>query len=256
MSSIFPSDWWPNLCELLLSVLKILCGLKKNAVNFPFFGMSMQSESLMTPFVYFTNSAKYIDPTRLCDLCLYLTLSCGKEPTTKKWIVLLQIPFHSNPLWINLSILLVPWWCLKARSITWGIQWPAMTPACAVCAFVETGKKNQTSSAVLGSHKNKTLYSLAARNSQQYVHVLFWLTQTEPDIYFGILNMPLFCLPPPGFECLKGTVFRRNYYFFYAQQVPTCFKADSMGLAWKTVSPLQCNVCQWHSLLHHGPSHL
>ena len=42
---------------------------------------------------------------------------------------------------------------------------------------------------------------------------------------YGKLDIPLYCLPPPGFEYRKGTVFGLNYCLYGAKQAPACFKA-------------------------------
>ena len=45
---------------------------------------------------------------------------------------------------------------------------------------------------------------------------------------YGKLDVPLFCHPPPGFECPPGTVLGLNYCLYGAKQAPACFKGVSV----------------------------
>ena len=61
--------------------------------------------------------------------------------------------------------------------------------------------KHKTFSAVLNSRENRTLYSLAAANNWH----MFSSDITQAFTY-GKLDVPLYCLPPAGFDCPNGTV--------------------------------------------------
>jgi hypothetical protein len=41
---------------------------------------------------------------------------------------------------------------------------------------------------------------------------------------FGELDVPLYCYPPPGFDCPKGKVLKLNKCLYGAKQAPACFK--------------------------------
>ncbi len=75
------------------------------------------------------------------------------------------------------------------------------------------------SSAVLNCRENRTLYSLAAANK---LH-MFSSDITQAFTY-GKLDVPLFCHPPPGFECPEGTVLGLNSCLYGAKQAPAGFK--------------------------------
>ncbi len=61
--------------------------------------------------------------------------------------------------------------------------------------------KYKTFSAVLNCRENRTLCSLAPVNKWH----MFSSDITQAFTY-GKLDVPLFCDPPPGFECPEGTV--------------------------------------------------
>jgi hypothetical protein len=44
---------------------------------------------------------------------------------------------------------------------------------------------------------------------------------------YGKLDFPLFCHPPPGFDCPPGTVLGLNYCLYGAKQAPARFKSVS-----------------------------
>ena len=82
--------------------------------------------------------------------------------------------------------------------------------------------KHKTFSAVLKSRENRILSALAAANNWH----MFCSDITQAFTY-GKLDVPLYCLPPPGFECPQGTIFKfgLNYCLHGAKQAPACFKA-------------------------------
>jgi hypothetical protein len=69
--------------------------------------------------------------------------------------------------------------------------------------------KYKTFSAVLNCQENRALYALAAGNNWR----MFSLDITQAFTY-GKLDVPLFCHPPPGFECPPGTVLGLNYCLY------------------------------------------
>jgi hypothetical protein len=46
-------------------------------------------------------------------------------------------------------------------------------------------------------------------------------------VTYGKLDVPLFCHPPPGFDCPPGTVLGLNYCLYGAKQAPARFKSVS-----------------------------
>ena len=79
--------------------------------------------------------------------------------------------------------------------------------------------KYKTFSAVLNCQENRALYALAAGNNWH----MFSSDITQAFTY-GKLDVPLFCHPPPGFECPPGTVLGLHYCLYGAKQAPACFK--------------------------------
>jgi hypothetical protein len=83
--------------------------------------------------------------------------------------------------------------------------------------------KYKTYSAVLNCRENRALYSLAAAN-----HWHMFSSDITQAFTYGKLDVPLFCHPPPGFECPPGTVLGLNYCLYGAKQAPACFKGVSV----------------------------
>jgi hypothetical protein len=98
--------------------------------------------------------------------------------------------------------------------------------------------KYKTFSAVLNCRENRTLYSLAAANKWH----MFSSDITQAFTY-GKLDVPLFCHPPPGFECPEGTVLGLNYCLYGAKQAPAGFKSVitdfHLGEGFKAVNDAQ-----------------
>ena len=80
--------------------------------------------------------------------------------------------------------------------------------------------KHKTFSTVLNGRENRTQYALAAANNWH----IFCSDITQAFTY-GKLDVPLYCLPPPGFECPKGTIFGLNHCLYGTKQAPARFKA-------------------------------
>jgi hypothetical protein len=82
--------------------------------------------------------------------------------------------------------------------------------------------KYKTYSTVLDCRENRALYSLAAAN----LWYMFSSDITQAFTY-GKLVVPLFCHPPPGFDCPPGTVLGLNYCLYGAKRAPARLKRVS-----------------------------
>jgi hypothetical protein len=79
--------------------------------------------------------------------------------------------------------------------------------------------KNKTYSAVLNSRENRLLCALAASNNW---HI--FSSDISQAFTYGELDVPLYCYPPPGYNCPSGKVLKLNYCLYGAKQAPACFK--------------------------------
>jgi hypothetical protein len=79
--------------------------------------------------------------------------------------------------------------------------------------------KNKTYSAVLNCRETRLIYALAASND-------WHLTTTDitQAFTYGELDVPLFCRPPPGYDCPPGKVLKLNNALYGCIQASACFK--------------------------------
>ena len=173
--------------------------------------------------VHFTDAAKYVDPTSYADAMSRSDAKLWQEAYDKEMngliarnvFSIVDRPVDRNPLG---TTMIFKYKIDRVKN--------TVTRKCRLCLRGDWQKegvdffKNKTFSAVLNSRENRTLYSLAAANNMH----MFCSDITQAFTY-GKLDIPLYCLPPPGFEYRKGTVFGLNYCLYGAKQAPACFKA-------------------------------
>ena len=100
-----------------------------------------------------------------------------------------------------------------------------VTHKCRLCLRGDRQKEgvdffeNKTYSAVLNSKENRLLCALAAANNWE-----IFSSDISQAFTYGELDVPLYCYPPPGFDCPTGKVFKLNYCLYGAKQAPACFK--------------------------------
>jgi hypothetical protein len=82
--------------------------------------------------------------------------------------------------------------------------------------------KYKTDSAALNCRENRALYSLAAAN-----HWHMFSSDVPQAFTYGKLDVPLFCHPPPGFDCPPGTVLGLDNCLYGAKQAAARFKSVS-----------------------------
>jgi hypothetical protein len=99
-----------------------------------------------------------------------------------------------------------------------------VTQKCRLCLRGDRQKegidffKHKTFSAVLNCRENRLLCALAASSNWQ-----IFSSDINQAFTFGELDVPLYCYPPPGFDCPPGKILKLNYCL-YSKQAPACFK--------------------------------
>ena len=173
--------------------------------------------------VHFSDTAKYVDPTSYADAMSRSDAKLWQEAFDKEMnglvarnvFSVVDRPVDRNPLGTTMI------YKYKIDRVN-----NTVTRKCRLCLRGDWQKegidffKNKTFSAVLNSREDRMLYSLAAANNWH----MFSSDITQAFTY-GKLDVPLYCYPPPGFNCPKGTVFGLNYCLYGAKQAPACFKA-------------------------------
>ena len=172
--------------------------------------------------VHFTSTAKYVDPTSYADAMSRPDAKLWQEAFDKEMnglvkrnvFTVVDRPADRNPLGTTMV------YKYKIDHVK-----NSVTRKCRLCLRGDWQKegidffKYKTFSAVLNSRENRALYALAAGNNWH----MFSSDITQAFTY-GKLDVPLFCHPPPGFECPPGTVLGLNYCLYGAKQAPACFK--------------------------------
>ena len=173
--------------------------------------------------VHFTETTKYVDPTSYADAMSRPDAKLWKEAFDKemkglaqrKVFTVVERPADRNPLGTTMV------YKYKIDRVK-----NTVTRKCRLCLRGDWQKegidffKYKTFSAVLNCRENRVLYSLAAANKWH----LFSSDITQAFTY-GKLDVPLFCHPPPGFDCPEGTVLGLNYCLYGAKQAPAGFKS-------------------------------
>ena len=173
--------------------------------------------------VHFTETAKYVDPTSYADAMSRSDAKLWQEAFDKEMkglvarnvFTVVDRPVDRNPLG---TTMIYKYKIDRVKN--------TVTSKCRLCLRGDWQKegvdffKHKTFSAVLNSRENRALYSLAAANNWH----MFSSDITQAFTY-GKLDVPLYCHPPPGFDCPKGTVLGLNYCLYGAKQAPACFKA-------------------------------
>ena len=173
--------------------------------------------------VHFTDTAKYVDPTNYSDAMSRPDAKLWMEAFNKEMdglkkrdvFTVVDRPIDRNPLGTTMV------WKYKVDSVN-----GTVTRKCRLCLRGDWQKegvdffKHKTFSAVLNSRENRTLCALAAANNWH----MFSSDITQAFTY-GKLDLPLFCVPPVGFDCPPGKVLELNYCLYGAKQAPACFKA-------------------------------
>ena len=100
---------------------------------------------------------------------------------------------------------------------------------CRLCPMfcVETSKRKVLTSLIT---KHLVLFSTVMKIArctlwQQLTTGVFFSSDITQAFTYGNLDVPLYCHPPPGFYCPKGTVLGLIYYLYGAKKAPACFKA-------------------------------
>ena len=172
--------------------------------------------------VHFTASTKYVDPVSYDDAMSRPDAKLWKEAFNKemnglvkrKVFTVVDRPADRNPLGTTMV------YEYKIDHVN-----NTVSHKCRLCLRGDWQKegvdffKYKTFSAVLNCRENRALYALAAGNNWH----MFSSDITQAFTY-GKLDVPLFCHPPPGFECPPGTVLGLNYCLYGAKQAPACFK--------------------------------
>jgi hypothetical protein len=175
--------------------------------------------------VHFTSTAKYVDPISYEDAM--------SRPDAKEWreafdkemnglkkrnvFSVVDRPTDRNPLGTTMV------YKYKIDHVK-----NTVTRKCRLCLRGDWQKegvdffKYKTYSAVLNCRENRALYSLAAAN-----HWYMFSSDITQAFTYGKLDVPLFCHPPPGFDCPPGTVLGLNYCLYGAKQAPARFKSVS-----------------------------
>ena len=173
--------------------------------------------------VHFTETTKYVDPTSYADAMSRPDAKLWKEAFDKemnglaqrKVFTVVERPTDRNPLGTTMV------YKYKIDRVK-----NTVTRKCRLCLRGDWQKegidffKYKTFSAVLNCRENRILYSLAAANKWH----LFSSDITQAFTY-GKLDVPLFCHPPPGFDCPEGTVLGLDYCLYGAEQAPARFKS-------------------------------
>ena len=173
--------------------------------------------------VHFTDTTKYVDPTSFADAMSRPDAKLWREAFDKemnglaqrKVFTVVERPTDRNPLGTTMV------YKYKIDRVK-----NTVTRKCRLCLRGDWQKegidffKYKTFSAVLNCRENRVLYSLAAANKWH----LFSSDITQAFTY-GKLDVPLFCHPPPGFDCPEGTVLGLNYCLYGAKQAPAGFKS-------------------------------
>ena len=173
--------------------------------------------------VHFTDTAKFVDPISYADAMSRSDAKLWQDAFDKEMnglvnrnvFTVVDRPVDRNPLG---TTMIYKYKIDRVKN--------TVTRKCRLCLRGDWQKegvdffKHKTFSAVLNSRENRTLYSLAAANNWH----MFSSDITQAFTY-GKLDVPLYCLPPAGFDCPKGTVFGLNYCLYGAKQAPACFKA-------------------------------
>jgi hypothetical protein len=206
-----------------------------------------------TQAVHFTSTTKYVDPTSYNDAMSRTDASLWQEAFDKEMnglkrrnvFSVVDRPADRNPLGTTMV------YKYKVDHVK-----NTVTRKCRLCLRGDWQKegvdffKYKTYSAVLNCRENRSLYSLAAANNWH----MFSSDITQAFTY-GKLDVPLFCHPPPGFECPPGTVLGLNYCLYGAKQAPACFKGVSTefmlaeGFTAANDSQTVWIKCQGHSVL-------
>ena len=191
--------------------------------------------------VHFTDTTKYVDPTSYADAMSRPDAKLWREAFDKemsglvqrKVFTVVERPVDRNPLGTTMV------YKYKIDRVK-----NTVTRKCRLCLRGDWQKegidffKYKTFSAVLNCRENRTLYSLVAANKWH----MFSSDITQAFTY-GKLDVPLFCHPPPGFECPQGTVLGLNYCLYGAKQAPAGFKSVitdfHLGEGFKAVNDAQ-----------------
>ena len=165
--------------------------------------------------VHFTASTKYVDPVSYDDAMSRPDAKLWKEAFNKemnglmkrKVFTVVDRPADRNPL----GTIMVYKYKIDHVNNT-------VSHKCRLCLRGDWQKegvdffKYKTFSAVLNCRENRVLYALAAGNNWH----MFSSDITQAFTY-GKLDVPLFCHPPPGFECPPGTVLGLKITVFMVQ---------------------------------------
>ena len=175
--------------------------------------------------VHFTSTTKYVDPVSYNDAMSRTDASLWQEAFDKEMnglkkrnvFSVVDRPADRNPLGTTMV------YKYKIDHVK-----NTVTRKCRLCLRGDWQKegvdffKYKTYSAVLNCRENRALYALAAANNWH----MFSSDVTQAFTY-GKLDVPLFCHPPPGFDCPPGTVLGLNYCLYGAKQAPARFKGVS-----------------------------
>jgi hypothetical protein len=175
--------------------------------------------------VHFTSTTKYVDPISHKDAMSRPDAKEWKEAFDKEMnglkkrnvFSVVDRPSDRNPLGTTMV------YKYKIDRVK-----NTVTRKCRLCLRGDWQKegvdffKYKTYSAVLNCRENRALYSLAAAN-----HWHMFSSDITQAFTYGKLDVPLFCHPPPGFDCPPGTVLGLNYCLYGAKQAPARFKSVS-----------------------------
>ena len=175
--------------------------------------------------VHFTSTTKYVDPVSHKDAMSRPDAKEWKEAFDKEMnglkkrnvFSVVDRPSDRNPLGTTMV------YKYKIDRVK-----NTVTRKCRLCLRGDWQKegvdffKYKTYSAVLNCRENRALYSLAAAN-----HWHMFSSDITQAFTYGKLDVPLFCHPPPGFDCPPGTVLGLNYCLYGAKQAPARFKSVS-----------------------------